>query len=199
MVVKENLPPSVFIESFKILNENENKMYINTEKIPEYKVVDDIVTPFKNKFNSDFNISRKQKSYQRIVQNGTNEEKTPLKYLYYSQTNVDVLQKLIKYSVKKASGYIISDQNVTELLQIMKLMDLWYSSNTLDKNKYVDEIMKLNQYVVNRSVPSIISAINSHKLYLRDINQPRNVILERPAFSTSKGDGKMMDSINVMI
>ena len=199
MVIKQNIHPSVFLESFKILNDDENKSYINTEKIPDFKVVNDIASPSTKTFNSDFNISKKEISYQKIIKNGTNEEKTVLKYLYYSQTNVDVLQRLIKYSVRKNSGYIISDQNITELLQVMRVMDLWYCSNTLDEDKYVDEIMKLNQHVINYVIPSIISSIRSYKLYLRDINQPRNVILERPVFSTSKGDEKMKDSINVMI
>lgn len=100
-----------------------------------------------------------------------NWEVTPLAKAFFSRTNVQALQNLIRKQVYDKSGpkkYVIDDQSVDELAIIMRTMYLQYAQN-LPYNME-GQIDRLNQLVANWSVPHILSTIDHYNYYLNDIS-----------------------------
>ncbi len=120
---------------------------------------------------------------------------TLLTFLFFSSDNVKNIQNLIKYLVHKEMGYIVDDQDPTELLIIMRSIFLEYSAHpplinedTPDDvrakllKKYTAEVTRLNEIVVNQIIPKVVSQLQQYLDYLRDSSQqppqmdlPKNV------------------------
>jgi hypothetical protein len=90
--------------------------------------------------------------------------------LYFSNENIQEIQKLIKYNVYTIGNHRIDNQNVDELLVIMRAVYLEYSKIPANKKDYTQELAKLNEIVTERSIRIILSAISQQKKYLYDIN-----------------------------
>ena len=90
--------------------------------------------------------------------------------LYFSNENIQEIQKLIKYNVYTIGNHRIDNQNVDELLVIMRAVYLEYSKIPANKQDYTQELAKLNEIVTERSIRIILSAISQQKKYLYDIN-----------------------------
>jgi hypothetical protein len=124
---------------------------------------------------------------------------TPLTFLYFSDKNVKNIQNLIRYIVSKEIGQNIDEQNVTELMIIMRSIFLEYSQHPplIDEKMtperrvailklYTNEVDRLNQLVVNESVPKIISQIQAYLDYLKD-SSSQPVPIARPENVSSSG------------
>jgi hypothetical protein len=110
---------------------------------------------------------------------------TLLTYLFFSQENVDNIQKLLRMLVYKEMGKIIDNQSPTDLLIVMRSMFLSYSNHPEliepemteeKKNKllvqYQNEVARLNELVVNYTVPQICSQLQQYLQYLEDASSP---------------------------
>lgn len=91
--------------------------------------------------------------------------------LYFSNENIQEIQKLIKYNVYTIGKHRIDNQNVDELLVIMRAIYLEYSQVPANKTDYTQELAKLNEIVTERSIRIILSGISQQKKYLFDISQ----------------------------
>ena len=95
---------------------------------------------------------------------------TPVSELFFSDYNVDVLQKGIQNMVlnKSCGKYRIGTQSPNELLTVMRATYLQESVN-LNTN-VVHQVKKLNELVLMYCVPRILSELEMHNLYIKDIS-----------------------------
>lgn len=220
MVLKENIHPSYFqnlsVNSFAdetehfinntITNEldknptNSKDLVIQKPNNLEFNtyLLTDLTEKSRLNFNNNFSLSNNNDNKQKVSRLGSNEVNTLFKQLFYSQLNISILQKMIKNKIYEWSKYIISEQDQTELIMVMRKVDMWYSSNPIDKNDFSDEVIRLNKIVVSLCVPKIISEIKSYVKYLRDVKNPIYGVLPSPKFTTTVGS-KNLDTVSYMM
>ena len=93
-------------------------------------------------------------------------EKTKLSTMFFSKSNINLLQKLIKYNVKKETNKIISEQSNEELFIIMKSIFLNEANLGVKTNSCIKkELRKLDLLVVNECTKKIITQIKQHIIY----------------------------------
>lgn len=111
--------------------------------------------------------------------------------LYFSQSNVDLIQnQLISGVYKQSFGkYKISKQSEDELLIIMRSIYLQYSKN--NDNDVESQVIELNRHVLDYSITNVLSALQQQDKYIDDITKDIQVN-EMPQFVHSKGDKTLM-------
>lgn len=118
-----------------------------------------------------------------------NVQPTLLFYVFFSRENISTLQKNLRYSVNKWSGYHIGNQSVEELVILMENVYSSYARNIDEQRapskvllKFIKtEIGRLNELVVSQAVPIIIDKIEQHVAYLKAVETPRSAAsLARP-------------------
>ena len=94
----------------------------------------------------------------------------PVSELFFSDYNVNLLQRGIQNMVlNKSNGkHKIGVQSVNELLTVMRATYLQESINSVAE--VVHQVKKLNELVLMYCVPRILSEIEMHDTYLRDIS-----------------------------
>lgn len=118
--------------------------------------------------------------------------------VFFSKKNVQNLQNLIKFAVFKQTNEIIDNQSENELLIVMRSIFLSYpnfppefkkgmSKEQIEfiKLEHQKEINRLNEIIVNETVPDIISQIKQYKDYIRDSNKVSYI--ETPKDTSIKG------------
>lgn len=137
--------------------------------------------------------------------------KTLLTDLFFSKSNIDNIQNLIRYIVHKESGTVIDRQSTRELLIIMRSVFLEYNkhpplvtdglnSEQLSSllSQYTREVTRLNELVVNETVPRIQSQIQQYIGYIRDIS--KNPVPHTPPKNVNiKGDRQYRSVTQVLI
>lgn len=111
-----------------------------------------------------------------------------LSQVFFSRRNVDVVQTSLRYRVYRESGgqFVIGRQSDVELLAIMR--DVYESSPRYVPDAEVLAMTKrLNEHVLAKAVPAVLSAVRFHDYYLRDIDLPNPVPGAHPALMTTKG------------
>lgn len=106
---------------------------------------------------------------------------TPLTFLFFSDKNIESVQRLLRFVVHKEIGQSIDNQDTTELMIVMRSIFLEYSrhpkliDDTMSAQmkdallkQYTNEVDRLNQLVVNETVPRIISGLQQYLDYLKD-------------------------------
>lgn len=124
---------------------------------------------------------------------------TPLTFLFFSETNIQNIQNLIKLNVHKEINYIIDDQSVNELMTIMRSIFIEYSAHPPLINekmselelknllkKYTNEVARLNKIVVQEIVPRVVSQVQQYVDYLRDASQ-QPYYMDKPKNESVKG------------
>ncbi len=128
-----------------------------------------------------------------------NYEKTAFLSAYFSATNVNNIQKLLRLGVFKQTGLVVDDQSVDELLLAMgNVYELHgrhpaklESVKTPEELKklqivYAFEINRLNELVVKNNLKQLIVELKMHLYYLEDLSTPR--VIENPAYTTTSGE-----------
>jgi hypothetical protein len=116
-----------------------------------------------------------------------NWEKTELSSTFFTRRNVENIQKQLRDGVYRASGpkqYKIDDQDVDEIKTIMRAMFLTYAKN--NPFQIQEQVRELNKLVVDWAVPRIVSEIDQHMFYLKDISH-LPVPMEKPLNVSSAG------------
>ena len=118
-------------------------------------------------------------------------EKTIMSDLFLSEQNINLIQLQTINIINKNYNYKISKQSKNELIIIMRSIYLNNATNNyFTENDLKNELKKLNSIVINYCVDNIIKNINSHLLYLKKINNNRDVI-DLPTNTNSKGDKQL--------
>lgn len=115
-----------------------------------------------------------------------------LSEVFFSQRNVEVIQTSLRYRVYRESGgqFVVGRQSDVELLSIMR--DVYESSPRYVPDHQVIEVSKrLNEHVLGKAVPNVLSAVRFHDYYLKDIDLPNPIPNDRPELMTTKG-GKVL-------
>jgi hypothetical protein len=116
-----------------------------------------------------------------------NWESTPISSAFFSSSNVERIQQLIRkgvYDRSQPKGYIIDNQSADELKIIMRAIYYQYGRNLpTDIMAQVDD---LNKKVINWCVPHILSAVDHYQYYLKDISH-LPVPMQHPQSLSSAG------------
>jgi len=106
---------------------------------------------------------------QQLV--GTIHKATPLNTVFFSQDNIEKLQKDIHDQVYAMSGgkYSIDRQSDDDLKLIMRSYYLMFSEN--NPLKVAQELSSLNARVVGYASAKIYSEVDFHKFYLKDLEE----------------------------
>jgi len=120
-------------------------------------------------------------------------EPNALTRAFFSEQNVDKLQKCLQRLVFKHSGYRIDRQSDQQLFIIMRSIYYQYADNRNDNVR--GQVKQLNGIVLDDSVPKIISQIELHHAYLRRASgQDYANQIERPIHVSSAGT-KILPSV----
>jgi hypothetical protein len=111
-------------------------------------------------------------------------EANPVSTAFFSPENIRSLQRQIKAAVKSKAGYAIDDQSVDELQIIMRSFYLQYGKNL--PTNIPGQVAELNKLVVDWSVPAILSEVEMHLHYQKDIDK-LPVPLSHPQWMSGAG------------
>ena len=96
--------------------------------------------------------------------------KTPLNSLYFSDYNINLLQKAIRQQYKNKSGLSIDYQNSGDLFAIMRVV---FINNASDPYGNVcDQIRDMNKKVITVAIGQINTGVSQYMGYLRDAQAP---------------------------
>jgi hypothetical protein len=213
-VVREDLP--VFQQQiFETTNadiplENRTLQEITKERgqrLTKSKI-DELISPGSYNFNTN-DDSLSGSNTRHLFKNLYGE--TLLTFLFFSKTNIDNIQDILKFVVHRETKYIIDNQSVNELLIVMRALFLEYSlhpkliTDTMsDKErsellkKYTKEVERLNMIVINQVVPKIISQIQQYVDYLRDASE-QPYYMDKPQNDSVKGQKQYRSTTQVLI
>lgn len=93
-----------------------------------------------------------------------------LAQVFFSQKNIDGLQKMIRYHVWLVSEkrHTIGRQSDRELQIIMRSIYLQNSKNLPDK--IVEQAKMLNKLVLDYCIPRILSSVEQYLMYKKDVS-----------------------------
>lgn len=124
---------------------------------------------------------------------------TLLTFLFFSSDNINNIQKLIRLSIYKEMQQIVDNQELNDLMVIMRSIFLSYSAHPKlidetmsDEEKtyllklYTNEVDRLNQLVVNTCVPIVASQLQQYLTYLTDASTPLKV-MDKPISTSVSG------------
>jgi hypothetical protein len=98
---------------------------------------------------------------------------TPLGELFFCTDNIRRLQNKIKKSVfieSKGKYKLDADQNESDLLVVMRAVYIQDSYNS--PYRIVHQVKELNQKVINRILPEMITNIKQNEEYINAIDRP---------------------------
>ena len=94
------------------------------------------------------------------------QTKTPLNTLFFSQFNIDLLQRAIRSEFKKLTEISIDYQRVSDLLAIMRSV---FTVLSEDHNVAVQEqVKKMNTEVIQKCISQINVGVTQYITYMRD-------------------------------
>ena len=96
-------------------------------------------------------------------------QSTPLNELFFSQGNIETIQKGIQDQVYQMSGnkYHIGPQDEQQVKIIMRSYYLMYSENNTAQIK--EELSDLNGRVIGYAAAKVYSEVDFHQFYLKDL------------------------------
>lgn len=118
---------------------------------------------------------------------------------YFSKCNLDHVQQLLILNVANItnSQYKIGRQSDRELLLVMRHIYLHEASNKNDN--IVSEVNRLNNIVINKIMPKLLSNIEQHVTYINDINTPLRIMDAPVNVNSSNSRGTLEGSSNRLL
>ena len=113
---------------------------------------------------------------------------------FFSKRNIEIIQNAIRHSVWRDSQgkYKIGNQSETQLQIIMRSIYLQYGKNL--STNIQQQVQELNHRVVDHAVPNIVSNIQQHLHYKKDI-QTGPVYMDHPQNVSSAGSKTLMQNL----
>ena len=116
--------------------------------------------------------------------NSIKQTPTPLNTLFFSEFNVNILQRAIRQTFKNDTGVSIDYQNPDDLYSIMRVV---FINNAGNHNEAVNEQVKfMNGLVIKTALGQIQSGVAQYMGYIRDIDTMA-VPPEAPANTSTYG------------
>ena len=95
---------------------------------------------------------------------------TPLNTLFFSEFNMNTLQRAIRSEFRKKTGVAIDYQNNNDLYAIMRVA---FINNSGDHNTNVQEQVRfINGIVIKTALGQIQSGVSQYMGYIHDIDTP---------------------------
>ena len=134
------------------------------------------------------------KDFEKRAVSAFLSDESPSQRIFLGENNINRLQNQIISQVKAQSGYSIARQSDRELQIIMRSIYLQFGRNPQEPERIVDEIKKLNNKVLEYSVPKIITNIKQYLQYKNDASS-MPVQMERPRNVSNKGTKSLMYNV----
>jgi hypothetical protein len=112
---------------------------------------------------------------------------TPLGELFFSQENIDRIQKMIKFQVfvRTNGKYKLEvEQNESDLLVVMR--DIYISCAKNQPYKVIHQVKELNHRTIEKILPDMITMIKQDDEYIKQLDKPIDPI-PLPVCVNSKG------------
>ncbi len=104
----------------------------------------------------------------RLHLNSMKQTETPLNKLFFSEFNIQIVQKSIRQAFKNKTGVSIDYQNAGDLYAIMRVV---FINNAGNHYANVNEQVKfMNSVVIKTTLPQIQSGVAQYMGYIRDID-----------------------------
>ena len=98
------------------------------------------------------------------------QTQTPLNSLYFSEFNLNLIQRAIREQFKKNTGISIDYQNPSDLLAIMRAV---FVDNSTDQFIQVcDQVKHMNAIVIGTAIGQVNTGVSQYLGYINDIEQP---------------------------
>jgi len=97
-------------------------------------------------------------------------EESNISKAFFSDTNMDVLQKTIRYRVYNELNTIISEQSKNELNVIMRSIFLQHGDSLVSSGEYIQHIHSLNEKVADFSVGQVVTQVQQYGGYLNKLS-----------------------------
>ena len=110
--------------------------------------------------------------------------RTPLNTLFFSEFNIDLLQKAIRQEFKNRSNFAIDFQNKNDLLTIMRAVFVNNSSQPYSDTN--SQIKHMNSVVIKKAIDQITTGVAQYVGYLKSIESPVRPI-DRPVNTNMHG------------
>lgn len=190
------------------LNSSLNPDFFKFKNVPQpkYKTLESVKASEKvlttNKHYKDvpmfYEGSLKENYAAKVL--GKIQEVSPFSCLFFSQKNIDEIQRLIRYNVYIYSSkkHIIGNQDHTELLIVMRSQYLQYANIPSDPKDYKNEIEKINGLVVTAILPNIISNIEQYIGYLKD-STTNYIPIDRGVNTSITGEKTLRSTSDVLV
>ena len=127
-------------------------------------------------------------SFSQLAQRIGNRQDTDTSKLFFSDSNVEKLQRLMKRNVQKQTGKTIGPQSPEHLVTIMHHVLKEHSVNS--NSRASSNVDYLNKKVLEITVPMIVEGISQHEAYIRDASQ-MHVPMERSVNTSIKGENSL--------
>ena len=98
-------------------------------------------------------------------------EKTALSDIFFSDMNMDVIHKSIRYGVNQNTGKIIAKQDNNTIYIIMRSILLQYANFRVSVADLAEETRSLNQRVIDYCVSNISSNVQQYIGYISDLEK----------------------------
>ena len=176
-----------FVDRYKssdFIPKNNNNLYNELDSVNQndYKPT--------NYYWSDYSQSQNnwatENSIQKSLLKGVYQP-TPTGELYFSQENINRIQKIIKYEVfvRTNGKYKLQiDQNESDLLVVMR--DIYITCSTNMPYKVVHQVKELNHRTIEKILPDMITMIKQDDEYIKQLDKPIDPI-PLPVCVNSKG------------
>ena len=110
---------------------------------------------------------------------------TPLNTLFFSEFNMNLLQRGIRQSFRDKTGVAIDYQNPNDLYSIMRVV---FINNSGDPNANVQEQVKyMNGIVIKTAAGQIQTGVSQYMGYIHDV-ETLSVPIDRPKSTTNYGN-----------
>lgn len=120
-----------------------------------------------------------------MVLNTLRQQPNEVNTAFFSNENLQRLQKDLQDAVRSEANVTIDRQNDRDLLVVMRSV---YTTTLLNHNNQLqDQLTYLNNAVLKLVVPQVLSGVQSHKQYLKDISTPLQP-MSRAIQTSSKGE-----------
>lgn len=207
-LTQPDMHPSLFQDVFTTNNRTLLSVTTDREKLIETSDLNKLKSPGNFNFTENVDIKLTGSNTRHLFKGLYGE--TPLTFLFFSKDNINNIQNVIKHLVYKEMNQIIDRQDPTELMIIMRSIFLEYhrhpklldeGMDEITKQKllklYTDEVARLNDLVINETVPKIISQMQQYLDYLRDASAPR-MLFEKPISVTMTGTRNKRSITNIL-
>lgn len=108
-------------------------------------------------------------------------EKTAVSDVFFSDMNMDIVQKSIRYGVNQRTGKVVAKQSDNTIYIIMRSILLQYANFRVGVADLAEEIRGLNSRVVEYCVDNISSNVQQYIGYIKDLGK-LPVPLDRPVY-----------------